>query len=232
MVCRAEQGSAEPAPGNIREIPFERFVLGHLDRVKIVAGINKCRALENTAVGRDGSVFAELKKLHAIGHGEPDIVTLRLFEEQSRQRENGICDRRGFDLRDDAIESPLVWKKTNGYGDRRDRNFRTMVALRGTIRSRGIWTRPPTSFIPLLAIVPAIRLARPASILLPVTISGTIGATLAGVRILAFEIGVVVSPRRLVRPGGQHFQVEQILGCSGRRHPLSFTPREREVNYP
>jgi hypothetical protein len=228
MICRAKQGSAEPAPGNIGEIPFERFVLGHLDRVKIVAGIGKGRALENTPVGRDGSVFAELKKLHAVGHGEPDIVTLGLFKEQSRQRENRICDRRGFDLRDDAIESSLVWKKTNGYGERCDRNFR----LRGTIRSRGIWTRPATSFIPLLAIVPAIRLARPAAILLPVTISGTIGATLAGISILAFEIGVVVSPRRLVRPGGQHFQVEQILGCSGRRHPLSFTPREREVNYP
>ena len=81
MICRAEQRSAESASGDVGEIPFQRFVLRHLDCVEIVAGSRKRRALENPPVGCDGSVFAELKKVYTLGHRKPNIVTLGLFKE-------------------------------------------------------------------------------------------------------------------------------------------------------
>src|SRR6476620_7422214 len=62
MVRRAEQRAAQPAARDIRKIAFQRLRLRDFDCVEIVAQTGECRVLEKPAIGRDRSVFAELKK--------------------------------------------------------------------------------------------------------------------------------------------------------------------------
>src|SRR6266403_878035 len=121
-------------------------------------------------------------------------------------------------------------KEPDVYRQRLGWNFRPMFTLRSTVALRAIRAWAAAAFVPFLAIVAAIRLARTAPV--PIAVSRTVGAALSGIRILALKIGVIIRAGRLVRPGGQRFQVQQIFGGSRRRHPFSFTPSESEVNCP
>src|SRR5204862_2634038 len=122
-----------------------------------------------------------------------------------------------------------VRQKTNRYLQRFGRNFGTVFALWPVVAG-AIGAGARTASIAFRAFVAAVRLPRAAPVAVPAP--WTVGTALAGIRILALKIGGVISPRRFVRPGGQHFQVEQIFGGSGRRHPFSCTPSESEVNCP
>ena len=86
------------------KLPLSGSLWVDLDRVKIVPRTGKGAGLRESAIGRDGAVFAELKEWAILRGRQLHIVALRLFEKKTRQRENGIGDRAGFDLRDDAVE--------------------------------------------------------------------------------------------------------------------------------
>ena len=167
MIRRAEQGPAEPAARDVGKIAFQWFGLRDLDRVEIVPGAGKGRAFENAPVGGDRAGFTQLEKLRTFRHREPHVVALRLFQEQPRQGENGIGQRRGFDLGDHILESAAVRQKTNGYRQRLGRRFGTGFALRPVVAG-AIWAGARTASIAFRAFIAAVRLPRAAPVAVPV----------------------------------------------------------------
>jgi hypothetical protein len=102
-----------------------------------------------------------------------------------------------------------VRQKANVYRQRLELNFRAMFALRATLASAtiGPGARTWTASISFRAVFPPIGLPRAALIPIPVPAARPVGPPLTGIRVLALKISVVIAPRRLVGPGGQHFQV-------------------------
>src|SRR5205085_11061416 len=168
------------------------FRLRDLDRVKIIARVREGGSFQNAAIRSDRSIFAELKKLQTFRHCEPNVVTLWFFQEQPGQGENGIGNRRGFDLRDDIVERLLVRKKTNGYGERLDPDFGPRFPLTPRIG------RAPGTAAAIGTLLLALRLARASPLALP--ISRPIMTAPAGSRVLAPKIRVVIRPRRPLVP--------------------------------
>src|SRR5947207_7681154 len=154
MVRRSEQSPAQPASGDIREIAFQWVRLRNFDGVEIVTRTGERGVFENLPIGSDRSVFAELKKpvsamlrrgrLRALGHGEPDIVAFRFFEEQSGQGKDRIGDWRGFNLRDNTLECLLMWQETNRDGERFVVNLRAALARLAVVTLRILRARRPT----------------------------------------------------------------------------------------
>src|SRR5205809_7452926 len=111
-------------------------------------------------------------------------------------------------------------QKPPGEVERLDGSFRPTIALWAVVASRIMRTRRATIAIAVRAVFPPIRLAwsAPFAIAVPVPIPRPIVAAPGRVRVLAFEVGVVVRTRGLIRPGGQHSQVEEVLSWRWRRH--------------
>ena len=87
MIGRSQQCAAESIARDVREISLERLRLGYVDPVEIRLGKTKRAALEKMAIGRNGAVFAKLKKRNARRDAQLHIVPRRFFEKQARERE-------------------------------------------------------------------------------------------------------------------------------------------------
>ncbi|HZE57059.1 MAG TPA: hypothetical protein VE031_04330, partial [Chthoniobacterales bacterium] len=117
---------------------------------------------------------------------------------------------------DDILECFLVRQEANRNSKRFGVDFRAALARLAVVALRILRARRPV--IAIRAIFSPLRLAWTAPLAITIAIPRPIMAASGRVRFFAFEIGIVVRTGRLIRPGGQHPEVEQVLGWRRRRH--------------
>ena len=83
VIGRAQKRSAQPTPGDIREISFYRIGFYNIDLIKVPLGEPECVSLEEFPVRGDSAVLAKLKKRRFGFCRKTNFISPGFFQEQT-----------------------------------------------------------------------------------------------------------------------------------------------------
>jgi hypothetical protein len=126
------------------KFPFNGSGLRLFDRVEFITHRRERARLQRLRIDRHRPVLAELVQHRTFRCREPHIVTLRLIEKETREREHRVRDRVRLDLVDHTFQRRRMRDETHRHLRQRRGSFARLATLRPVIG--------PTAFRPPLLI--------------------------------------------------------------------------------